>query len=194
MKAHERNHDCDHDSFGDQQVATMRRYGLGQMLSDLTDPAAVRSAIAEYDDLGRDQFLAKYRFRKAHRYFLLHDGREYDSKAIAGVAYGVQHSDEGSLRPGDFSGGEAAVLPVLERLGFTVIDHGSAPRGGGDLSSVLSDICTQLEQRETGSTDWPRARFASWSSMTPFRPWIQPRSRAWPGCSNTPRPVTRWLS
>ena len=55
-------------------------------LSDVTDPDAVRRALHEFDDLGRDQFLAKYGFAKSRSYFLIADGRAYDSKAIVGAA------------------------------------------------------------------------------------------------------------
>jgi hypothetical protein len=53
-------------------------------LSDLTDRSAVLQAIAEYDQLGRESFLARYGFGPARSYFLLHNGKRYDSKAIAG--------------------------------------------------------------------------------------------------------------
>jgi len=52
-------------------------------LTDLT-PEAVRQAIAEFDSLGRDSFLNTCGFGKARGYFLVHNGKAYDSKAIAG--------------------------------------------------------------------------------------------------------------
>ena len=58
-------------------------------LLDLTSHDAVLRAVAEFDALGRDAFLAKYGFRRARGYFLLRDGRSYDSKAIAGAAHGT---------------------------------------------------------------------------------------------------------
>lgn len=89
-------------------------------LSAITDPAAVRSAIAEYDLSGRDAFLHRYGFGRAREYFLIHEGREYDSKAILGAAHGYQFPDRGPLRPTDFSGGEAVTAPKLRDLGFEV--------------------------------------------------------------------------
>jgi hypothetical protein len=53
---------------------------------DLTREAVLR-AISEYDALGRDAFLAKYGYRPARSYYLSHQGRRFDSKAIAGVAH-----------------------------------------------------------------------------------------------------------
>jgi len=88
------------------------------VLSDLTSREAVLAAIRECDELGRDRFLEKYGFRPARRFRLIHDGKIYDSKAIAGVAYGYQFPDHGPLKFSEFSGGEETVRPVLERMGF----------------------------------------------------------------------------
>ncbi len=85
-------------------------------LKDLTARSAVLSAMAEFDSMGREVFLAKHGFGKARSYFIEHDGRRYDSKAIVGVAHGIQHGEE--LASADFSGGEATVVRCLESLGF----------------------------------------------------------------------------
>lgn len=87
---------------------------------DLTDPAAVQTALNEYDQVGADAFLAKYGFGPARSYFVVRDGKRYDSKAIVGVAYGYQHPAEGPLGPTDFSGGEKTVWRLLRGLGFEV--------------------------------------------------------------------------
>jgi hypothetical protein len=54
------------------------------------------------------------------------DGCLYDSKAIVGAAYGVQHPDQGPLTAGNFSGGEATVERKLLDLGFDVVRVGDA--------------------------------------------------------------------
>ncbi|MES2895448.1 MAG: hypothetical protein V4759_05410 [Pseudomonadota bacterium] len=98
-------------------------------LSELTDPGAVLRAIAEFDDIGREAFLAKYGFGPARTYFLLHNSRRYDSKAIVGAAHGLQHPDRPPLTGKDFSGGESTVRKKLRALGFEVERSGdsSAP-------------------------------------------------------------------
>ncbi|MFE3497774.1 HNH endonuclease [Streptomyces sp. NPDC059175] len=79
---------------------------------------SVLKAIAEYDELGRDAFLAKYGFGEARSYVMVHDGREYDSKAIAGVAH---LWDQGRvLKPDEFSGGKEHAAAWLKRAGFQV--------------------------------------------------------------------------
>jgi hypothetical protein len=89
-------------------------------LSDLTERSAVLQAMVEFDELGRDVFLARYGYGPARSYFVVHNGKQYDSKALAGVAVGKQFPTSGPLAPSDFSGGEATVEAKLESLGFEV--------------------------------------------------------------------------
>ena len=89
-------------------------------LEKLTSREAVLKAIAEFDRVGRNEFLARYGFGKARAYFLVHEGKRYDSKAITGVAVGFQNPSTGFLSGKDFSGGDATVRAKLESLGFRV--------------------------------------------------------------------------
>lgn len=90
-------------------------------IADLTQSGAVLRAIKEFDRLGRENFLSRYGFGKARAYFLIHEGRRYDSKAIVGVALGYQFPAAGPLAGKDFSGGDATVRAKLEALGFSVL-------------------------------------------------------------------------
>jgi len=56
-------------------------------LADMT-AEGVRRALTEFDQLGRNAFLAKYKLGKAREYFLVDGGKRYDSKAIAGAGHG----------------------------------------------------------------------------------------------------------
>ncbi|QJR35213.1 DUF3427 domain-containing protein [Gemmatimonas groenlandica] len=85
------------------------------------DREAVLRAIAEFDSLGREAFLAKYGFGRAREFFLFYNGRFYDSKAIVGAAHGVSSVSGVPLAASDFSGGEQTVKKTLNTLGFTVI-------------------------------------------------------------------------
>ena len=86
----------------------------------LTDPAAVHATLDEYDQIGGEAFLARYGYGRSRSYFVVRDGRMYESKAIAGVAVGKQHPERGPLAFDEFSGGEATVQKKLEALGFKV--------------------------------------------------------------------------
>ncbi|WP_285565273.1 HNH endonuclease [Streptomyces sp. RTGN2] len=78
----------------------------------------VLQALTEYDDLGQDEFLSKYGYKPATGYFLLHEERTYDSKAIAGVAHKF---DQGrALRHDELIGGRSHAARWLARLGFTI--------------------------------------------------------------------------
>ena len=71
-------------------------------LVNLTQEAVLR-AIAEYDAIGSNAFLDKYGYRPARSYFLVHGGRRYPSKAIAGVAHGYMSTGSAPLRAAAFS-------------------------------------------------------------------------------------------
>ena len=89
-------------------------------LSDIQSRKAILAAVEEFNQLGRESFLAKYGFGHARRYFLDFDGKLYDSKAITGVAHGYEFPNEGPLESSEFSGGEVTVKRKLEELGFKV--------------------------------------------------------------------------
>jgi hypothetical protein len=115
-------------------------------LSDLSEKKAVLQAMAEYDELGRDAFLRRYGYGPARSFFVVHDGKQYDSKALAGVAVGKQFPTSGPLTASEFSGGEATVKAKLEQLGFEVA-------GPSDLQSTTittRDIQLLRESRSRG--------------------------------------------
>ena len=89
-------------------------------LSELTSGAAVLRALREFDTVERAAFLERHAFGAARSYVLHHDGREYDSKAIAGAASGYQYSTRGPLAASVFSDGTNTVARVLGALGFDV--------------------------------------------------------------------------
>ena len=90
---------------------------------------AVLQAIRECDGDGRENFLKNNGFGYARTYWLIYDGRRYDSKAIIGVA----HRYATSKRLKYLSGGKASVQRTLESLNFIVrVDN--ADTGGIILS------------------------------------------------------------
>lgn len=90
-------------------------------LKDLTDPAAVHQALDRYDSMGRENFLTEYGFGTAKSYWLLRDGRYYDSKAIAGVAHLIQTGT--LLGRNQFTGGLHGAAKTLMNLGFDITPH-----------------------------------------------------------------------
>lgn len=112
--------------------------------SDMNDPAAVRKAMAEFDRIGRDAFLTKYKLGGAHGWLLIKGKREYDAKAILGVAYGYQFPERGHLTSGDFHGGEPTAR-CLRRMGFTVIEPSGSPALAPKLTSSRNPPWTRDE-------------------------------------------------
>lgn len=99
---------------------------MASELSRIRNPESVQRALDEFIRLGRTEFLTRYGFNKARDY-LVRDpksGELCDSKAIVGVAYGFEHPDEGPLKAEAFSGGEATVVPLLQRLHFETVRIG----------------------------------------------------------------------
>lgn len=80
----------------------------------------ILKTLAEYDDLGQEAFLDQYKYGKASTYLLLHNGKEYDSKAVAGVAHKHQHGRP--LAHGELIGGvgRGHAVEWLKRQGFTI--------------------------------------------------------------------------
>jgi hypothetical protein len=113
--------------------------GLGDITAE-----GVRHAMAEFIELGRDAFLAKYGFGRAREYFLVEDARYFDSKAIVGVAHGYSGSSKAPLLPSDFSGGEATVAAMLESLGFRVSRESRGNKGPVGKVSMLRRIGAKL--------------------------------------------------
>lgn len=79
----------------------------------------ILQAIAEYDARGGEQFLAVYGFEAQPAYVVLHEGAEYDARAVLGVAH--RFATGRMATSDDFHGMDAAVA-LLRRRGFEVTD------------------------------------------------------------------------
>lgn len=87
-------------------------------LADVTYESVIK-AMAEYDELGAEEFLDRHGFAPSRRYRVTHEGREYDSKAIAGVAH--RYATGQNLTASEFSGGQQTVVRTLEALDFKFV-------------------------------------------------------------------------
>ncbi|CAN5359695.1 hypothetical protein BH23VER1_BH23VER1_27080 [soil metagenome] len=102
---------------------------MRKSIRSLTSHDAVLQALALHDELGADEFLARHGFGRSYRYQLVLRGRDYHSKAVAGVAFGFQYPWHGPLQSKDFSGGASGAAYVLRRLGFDIRNIVSRPTG-----------------------------------------------------------------
>lgn len=85
----------------------------------LVNRSHVLAALAEHDRLGSREFLSRYSFGRSRAYTLWHNGQEYDSKAILGVAY--LHATGTAATRDEFRGGLSGAVRVLEGLGFDIV-------------------------------------------------------------------------
>jgi hypothetical protein len=90
---------------------------LGKLRADVSRDHVLR-AIKEYDRLGPEAFFAAHGYGASHSYELVWRGKRYPHKALLGTAYEFATGER--LDPGDFEGGKAGAVAVLQGLGFTV--------------------------------------------------------------------------
>lgn len=88
-------------------------------LADVTRDGVLK-AMAEFEELGHDAFLERYGFGPSTGYTLVYQGRQYDSKAIVGVAHKFDRPSEGVLGPKGLSGGKDGAAGRLKALDFEV--------------------------------------------------------------------------
>lgn len=172
-------------------------------LSRLQSSVAIQAALEEFVRLGRISFLKRYGFGKSRDYLVRdpHSGEMCDSKAVIGAAYGHQFPEEGPLKPGDFSGGEATVVSKLRSLGFEVVRIGedwSAEEVDSAVACYFEMLSLEAQQVNYKKTDFnltlrQQLRNRSKSSVElkhqnisavlhsmelPFIPGYKPRSNA----------------
>jgi hypothetical protein len=90
---------------------------LAQIRTAVTRDHVLRAA-QQYDRLGPNRFLATYGYGASRSYELVWGGKHYPHKAILGAAYELATGQR--LKPGDFEGGKAGAVAVLQNLGFDV--------------------------------------------------------------------------
>ncbi|MHA6720679.1 hypothetical protein ACX40Y_14665 [Sphingomonas sp. RS6] len=131
----------------------------------------VLNAIAEFNASGRDAFLERYGFNGARDYFLIHEGRRYDSKAIAAVANKWAAGGGGqALTALELSGGRTDAAKRLRELGFEVTEPaGSAAGSSGNLDQAWSRFLRNIAAFQKGLpfTNFDEGVAAAWEGYKP---------------------------
>jgi 5-methylcytosine-specific restriction protein A len=115
-------------------------------------PDAVLKAIEEYDQKGRRAFLREYGFKGARDYFLVHNGRRYDSKAIAAVAHRYMSTGR-ALTASEILGGKGDAARKLEALGFAVSKPAENPDWTWDEHVLALETYFELRDKRFGKSD-----------------------------------------
>lgn len=139
-----------------EQIQRLNKRATQLTIASLTSRDAVIEALREYDEIGRQPFLEKYGFGPALDYFIVFEGRYYDSKAIAGVAVGKQFPEHGPLRNNNFSGGLANAVGKLRELGFEVVRE--------SISTELSQQPAYTIDAFINETKFPKKLVERWLS------------------------------
>lgn len=116
-------------------------------IARLESKQAVLDAIADHDRRGQGAFLRHYGYGSPERYWILHDGRRYPSKAVLGVAWHYEDPSRPPLRASQFSGGKDTVRRKAEALGFQVVVDQAAP-------SHAAGSARQTPARADGPACW----------------------------------------
>lgn len=137
----------------------------------------VLNAVAEFDEIGRERFLEQYGFNRARDYFLIHQGRRYDSKAIVAVAHKWAPDGDGrALTALGLSGGRYDAAKRLRDLGFVVTDpepETPAKRSESTISEqALRDAFARFQQLIVAREGHPFRNFeegiaAAWEGYKP---------------------------
>ncbi|MFE1691154.1 HNH endonuclease [Streptomyces albidoflavus] len=110
--------------------------------------------LQEYDNLGGEKFLSLYGYERARKHLILHDGKEYDSKAVAGVAHKYQHGRPLIAR--EFSGGNGHAVKWLIREGFQV-GASRSPKWTRDELILACDVVARNSWKSLSAAD-PRVK------------------------------------
>jgi hypothetical protein len=90
---------------------------LSQLRSEVAREHVLRS-MEEYDRLGAEDFFAAHGYGASRSYELVFGAKRYPHKAILGTAYELATGRR--LNAGDFEGGKAGAVALLQNLGFDV--------------------------------------------------------------------------
>ncbi|MFI9391958.1 hypothetical protein ACIG53_13870 [Streptomyces bauhiniae] len=110
----------------------------------------ILKTLREYDELGAEAFLGLYGFKPARKFLILHEGKEYDSKAVAGVAH--KHSQGRPLAWDELSGGIGHAVDWLKREGFHV-GVSRSPKWTRDELILACDVVAKNGWRGLSSSD-----------------------------------------
>ncbi|MFD7451565.1 HNH endonuclease [Kitasatospora sp. NPDC059827] len=141
------------------------------MLKGAISRESVLSAVDEYDRIGQDAFLAAHGFGQARNHLLVHEGREYESRAIASVAHRYEYGT--ALLPAEFHGSPGDAVVWLEQLGFTVKSVRN-PDWAWDEIVLACAITADNGWRGLGATD---RRVVDLSELLQLLPIHDPSSR-----------------
>jgi hypothetical protein len=115
-------------------------------------------AIQEFNDLGRYRFLKKYGFSRSSKFYLIHDQRIYDTKALVGAAY--LHATGRKLTSDKFSGGAQteAVFRRIKKQETCFVNY----KVFEDTLGELSNLSGEFDRLPRAQSDLRKLGFSKW--------------------------------
>jgi hypothetical protein len=129
------------------------------------DASALLAAIQEFNDLGRDKFLKKYGFSRSSKFYLIHEQRIYDTKALVGAAY--RHATGRKLTYDKFAGG-AQTKAVLEGIMKQEVRF-SRSKLFEDTLGELSNLSGEFDRLPRAQSDLRKLGFSNWISLRQYK-------------------------
>lgn len=111
-------------------------------LGDINKRMYIERAIHDCDALGRERFLRQYHYGRSRDISLIYEGRQYDAKAIVGVAHQYVPNSLGPLSNRDFNSRHDAE-PLLWQLGFDTVDNTRHP----DFRHSIGELETEYQRQ-----------------------------------------------
>jgi len=151
------------------------------------DASALLAAIKEFNDLGRDKFLKKYDFSRSSKFYLIHEQRIYDTKALVGAAY--RRAPGKKLTNDKFSGG-VQTKAALERImkPEALFRHSKLFE---DTLGELSNLSGEFDHLPRAQSDLRKLGFSKWILLRQYK---ELHTRCFPGvyviADSTPQPAS----
>lgn len=122
------------------------------------DEVSLLKAIEEFNNLKRAKFLKKYGFSRSSKFYLVHEQRLYDTKALISAAY--YHATGKRLAHNRFSGG-AQTVAVFRRLKKDV-NRFRRSKVFEDTLGELSHLSTEFDRLPQGQSRLQKLGFSKW--------------------------------
>lgn len=151
----------------------------------LINAEAMNKAIEEFDQLGREKFLKKYGFFRSSKFYLRHNERLYDVKALVGAAY---RRATGRKLTNNMFGGGPQTNSVLRRIKEDA--RFSACEVFEDTLGELSNLSGEFDRLPGPQSDLRKLGFSNWIPLQQYRnlktKWL-PGVYVIAGCASKPR-------
>ena len=133
------------------------------------DEIALLKAIEEFNALGRAKFLKKYGFSRSSKFYLFHEQRLYDTKALVSAAY--LRATGRRLAYDRFSGG-APTVAVFQRLKKDANSFRHS-KWFEDTLGELGNLSTEFDRLPRVQSDLQKLGFSKWISFSELIPFTK---------------------